>query len=109
MWNLIATGVSIAAGAVGLFGLIVTYLHNSEANQINRFEVTLKGFELRIADLEHELGIVKQALITEQCEHTKTRKVRDAALRYIREVLTWRDRRIPGPMPTPTAALQAEL
>lgn len=80
-----------------------------DANSIDRFEAIVVALEGRVSDLERELGNVKQALVTEQGEHTHTRRIRDTSLRYIREVLTWRDRRIEGPMPSPSSELQAEL
>lgn len=109
MWNLVGQVVSIIVGVVGLAGLIVTYLHSKEANDIDRFEAIVKALEYRVDSLERELGTVKQALVTEQGEHAHTRKIRDAALRFIREVLSWHDKGAVEPPPTPSAELLAEL
>lgn len=109
MLNLVGQIVSIVVGAVGLTSLVVAYLHNREANDIDRFEAIVRALEGRVDDLERELGNVKQALGAEQGEHAHTRKVRDISLRYNREVLTWQERGHGDPMPEPTPELLEEL
>lgn len=109
MWGVVGTIVSMVVGIVGLFGLIVTYLHNREANDIDRFEAIVRALEGRVTDLERELGNVKQALVSEQGEHAHTRRTRDISLRYNREVLTWQERGNGDLMPAPTPELLEEL
>jgi hypothetical protein len=109
MWNIVGQVVSIVVGVVGLASLIVTYLHNRDANDIDRFEAITSALDKRVDDLERELERIKQALVTEQGEHTQTRRTRDISLRYNRVLIAHHDRGGDEPWPEPPAELVDDL
>lgn len=84
--TLVAVLSALCSAAVGIIASVHGRNAQREANSIDRFEALTTAHENRIGDLERELTLIKQALSTEQTEHSQTRWMLKAAMRYVRDL-----------------------